>query len=123
MTQPITEKRRKVIRYPAVAYRAEVKRLRGFSRFAKPVSAEVIDYHSEGVGLCSEQRFTVGDKVVMSIFSNSEQVSNIHGVVRYVRCRRNGYWFGVQFADKVKGRVVEPSVLMGLEQMMKSRFG
>lgn len=122
MTQQVTEKRRKAVRYPAVAYRAEVKRLRGFSRFVQPADAEIIDYHSEGVGLCCKQRFEVGDQVVLRIFSATEQVRNIRGTVRYVRCRRNGYWFGVCFTDTVKGKSVDQSVLMGLEQMMKARF-
>lgn len=116
------EKRRKTIRYPAVAYAASVRRLRVFSRFSQPYPADVIDFHSDGVGLFSENKFAVGNRVELTIHSARERVSHIRGVVCYVRCRRNGYWFGVKFVNKVKGKPVDPSVLIKLERLMQARL-
>ncbi|MEZ5523367.1 MAG: PilZ domain-containing protein [Pseudomonadales bacterium] len=122
MIQQPAEKRRKTIRYPAVAYRAEVKRLRGVSRFMQPFPAEVIDYHSEGACFCCKEKFRVGDRVILGIFSPSEHVTNIRGVVRHVSSRANDYWFGVEFVGRVRGRPVDQSVLVGLEALMKGRI-
>jgi len=123
LTKNAIEKRHKVIRYPAVAYSATVRRLRIFSRFAQPFSAEVIDYHSDGVGLYCKQKFAVGDRVELTIRSVRERVSHIRGVVCYVRCRKNGYWFGVKFVNKIKGKPVDQSVLIALERVLQARLG
>jgi len=113
------EERRGQRRYPAVSYTAYVQRLNGLRRFSKPFEAAIIDFHRHGAGFCSDNKIAVGNKVRLAISSSAEQVTDIRGVVCYVRRRETGYWFGVKFTRSAGDGPVDQSVLAGLETVIK----
>ncbi|MEH6358255.1 MAG: PilZ domain-containing protein [Pseudomonadales bacterium] len=113
------QERREQLRYPAVSYTAYVQNLYGFQRFSKPYEAAIIDFHRNGAGFCSDTKISVGNKVRLTIKSAAEQITDIRGVVSYVRHRQTGYWFGVKFIRSRTDKSADLSVLVGLENVLK----
>lgn len=113
------QERREQLRYPAVSYTAYVQNLHGFQRFSKPYEAAIIDFHRNGAGFCSNVKISVGNKVRLTIKSSAEQITDIPGVVSYVRHRQTGYWFGVKFIRSRTDKSADLSVLVGLENVLK----
>ena len=66
-------------------------------RMCRHREAAVIDFNRQGIALCTEYRFRVGDKVEMQIDGASEHIRGIKGVVRYTRRDKGEYSLGIQF--------------------------
>lgn len=113
------QERRQYRRYPAVSYTATIQNLQGLQRFSKPYEAVIIDFHRSGAGFCSDIKIAVGDKVRLTIKSTAEQITDIRGVVSYVRHGQTGYWFGVKFIRSRTDKSADLSVLVGLENVLK----
>ena len=114
-----THERREQLRYPAVSYTAYVQKLNGFQRFSKPYEVTIIDFHRNGAGFCSDNKIAVGNKVRLTIKSTAEQITDIRGIVCYVRRRQTGYWFGVKFIRSRADKSADLSVLVSLENVLK----
>ena len=119
---PQTQEQRERQRCPGLTYTAYVQRLNGLQFFSQPYPATIIDFHRFGACLCAGKKIAVGTKIRLTIQSASEEVKGIRAVVCHVRVLPTGYWFGVKFIRSGKDRNTGPSVLAGLENMIKDQL-
>ena len=59
--------------------------------------AAVTDFNREGIALCTEHRFRIGEKIELQLDGLSEHIRGIKGVVKYARFEKGEYNLGVQF--------------------------
>lgn len=116
------DEHREHLRCPALTFTATVQKLNGLQRFSKPYTANIIDFHRFGAGLCAARKIAVGNKIRLTIKSSTEEVSNISAVVCHVRTLSTGYWFGIRFTRSATDKSGGQSVLAGLENMIKERL-
>lgn len=119
MSIPATQNRRSCERYKTVQYTALVQRRSRMGHYKSAREAAVVDFNRNGMSLCCEQRYRVGDRLKLSIQSASERITDIHAVVRHAHHVKGECLFGLEFVDnKDFHRVLSgarKSILAGME--------
>ena len=92
-----TQERRASQRIRAVHLSATLRRKSFMRRRLRRRDAAVLDFSRQGIALCTDNRFRVGDKVELQLQSYSEHITGIQGTVRYVCRERGEYSLGIEF--------------------------
>lgn len=99
MNIPATQNRRNCRRYKTLQYTALVQRRGSFGHYNARREAAVVNFNRNGLALCCDRKYKTGDRLKISIRSQSERISNIFAVVRHVQRVNGECRVGVEFVE------------------------